>query len=284
MECNFLTLDVEEWFDAEIPRRKLTSFPDNNTNIEDQIDLFLDICNRLNIKSTCFVVGKLAEKKPHIVKKLHAQGHEIASHSYGHKLIYSLTTNEFVIDLRRSIDILEAITGEKVKGFRAPSWSVNINVAQWFYKALEEAGIEYSSSVFPARTFLYGMPESSEFVHRYKNSTVIEIPQQILNLCIVKTGVTGGTYMRIFPSWFISHFIQRKNRQGHSVFIYLHPWELIFRKYPVELSFPEKIIQYWGVRNNERKLEKICSNLKLQFERMDKFIENLDLTKLPASD
>lgn len=97
---NFLTLDVEEWFDAEIPRRKLTSPPNENTAIEKQVDLFLGICERLRIKSTCFVIGKVAEKKPHIVRKLHQNGHEIASHSYAHKLVYSMSPAEFKADLQ----------------------------------------------------------------------------------------------------------------------------------------------------------------------------------------
>ena len=270
---NFLTFDVEEWFDAEIPRRKLTFVPDESTAIEKQTDLFIDICKRLNIKSTCFVVGKVAQKKPQIVKKLYGNGHEIASHSYSHSLVYNMTSENFRKDLHQSVEVLQNITGEKVKGFRAPSFSVNSGIADWFYKILEEENIVYSSSVYPAKTFLYGMPESPQDIHRVKNSSVIEIPLQLLNIGILKSGITGGTYLRVFPKWLIKRFIINKNKNGKNIFIYIHPWELLFQKYPVNLSLTESLIQYWGIKRNKNKVEQLCKVFKSSFERMDRFAE-----------
>ncbi len=264
---NFLTLDVEEWFDAEIPRRKLSTFPEK-TNIENQVDLFLDLCNKLEIKSTCFIVGKLAEKKVKIVKKIHNEGHEIASHSYSHNLIYNMSANEFRNDLQKSISILEDITGVKVKGFRAPSWSVNNHISSWFYEVLEEQGLSYSSSVYPGKTFLYGMPEAPVLIHKPINSSIIEIPQSLLKIGMFKIGFAGGTYLRIFPSWFVRNRIINKNNRGESVFVYLHPWELIFTKYPVKLSLPESFIQYFGIKRNANKLEKVC-NKTFKFIKMN---------------
>jgi polysaccharide deacetylase family protein (PEP-CTERM system associated) len=273
---NFLTFDVEEWFDAEIPRRRLTFVPDENTAIEKQTDLFIDICKRLNIKSTCFVVGKLAQKKPKIVKKLHQEGHEIASHSYAHHLIYDMTPDVFRNDLQHSIEVLENITGDKIKGFRAPSFSINASTADWFYKVLEEENIIYSSSVYPAKTFLYGMPKSSGNIHKIEDTSVIEIPLQLLDTGLLKTGVSGGTYLRVFPEWFIKRFIIRKNKNGKSIFIYLHPWELIYQKYPVNLSLTESIIQYWGIKDHRDKVERLCNRFKNSFERMDRFAETFE--------
>lgn len=270
---NFLTLDVEEWFDAEIPRIKLTTLPDEDTDIEAQIEIYIEICNRLNIKSTCFVLGKLAEKKPHIVKRLYENGHEIASHSYTHKLIYSMSPAEFREDLHRSVGILGNLTGEKVKGFRAPSWSVNSEISGWFYRILEEEKLQYSSSVYPATTFLYGMPDANTGIHKPYGSSVIEIPQQLLSFGGFRTGFAGGTFFRVFPAWYIKRVIRFKNKQGLLVFIYLHPWELIYQKYPVELSLSESIIQYWGVRRNLKKLKNICNSFQQSFQRLDRFIE-----------
>lgn len=270
---NFFTIDVEEWFDAEIPRRRLTSFLDENTYIEHQIDLYLEICNSLDIKSTCFVIGKLAERKPHIVKMLYANGHEIATHSYAHKLVYSMSPVEFREDLHRSVGILENITGEKVKGFRAPSWSINVAVADWFYESLQEENLLYSSSIYPARTFLYGMSQASPHIHKVNGTSIIEIPQQLFDLGFLKTGVTGGTYFRLLPAGVVRKFIRKKNRLGKSVFIYLHPWELIYHKYPVDLSFMERIIQYWGVKGNAEKIISVSKPFADSFVRMDKFIE-----------
>ena len=271
---NFLTFDVEEWFEAEIPQKKLRSIPDQNTDIEKKIDLFIEICNRLDIKSTCFVIGELAYNKPHLVKKLHINGHEIASHSYSHKMICTMTPAEFRSDLHKSVKILENLTGIKVKGFRAPAWSIDASTATWFYKVLEEESLIYSSSIYPAKTFLYGMPEATPIIHRVDGSSVIELPQQIINLGILKTGFAGGTYLRIFPAWFIKKMIQLKNKRGNSVFMYVHPWELIYKRYPVKLSALESIIQYWGIRKNADKILNVCKPFRNSFIRMDDFVEN----------
>ncbi len=272
---NFLTFDVEEWFDAEIPRRNLETVPDENTDIEAQIDIFLSICERLNIKATCFIVGKLALKKPHIVRKLFENGHEIATHSYSHKLVYSMSPDKFREDLHKSVSILGDIIGEKIKGFRAPSWSVNDKIANWFYLILEEEGLIYSSSVYPAKTFLYGMPNVPQYIHKAGNTSILEIPQQLLNLWVSSIGFAGGAFLRILPASLIKQGISLKNKHGYPVFIYLHPWELIYKKYPVKLSIFNNIIQYWGIRSNPKKIENICNSFKHSFVRIDKYTENL---------
>lgn len=275
MYNNFLTFDIEEWFDAELVRRKLKIIPEGDNLIDKQVDIFIDICNKFNIKSTCFVLGKLANKNPRIVKKLHLEGHEIASHSFSHKLIYSMTPAEFQKDLHTSIGILEDITGVRIKGFRAPSWSVNSDIAGWFYRVLEEEGLIYSSSVYPAKTFLYGMPESTGQIHKGAGTSVFEIPQQLLNLGLFKTGVSGGFFFRIFPAWFIKKFITSSNLKGRQVFLYFHPWELNSAKYPVNLSLFERILQYYGIKGNPYKIEQMCLAFNSSFVRMDHFIDSI---------
>ena len=277
---NFLTFDVEEWFDAEIPRRKIKGKTDFATNVEKQVDVFIDICSRLEVKSTCFVVGKLAKKKPNLVKKLYNAGHEIASHSYSHKLIYSMSPNEFRNDLIKSVAILEDITGEKVKGFRAPTWSINSNISKWYYDVLQQENITYSSSVYPAKTFLYGMPEANPNIHFAKDSGVLEIPQQLANLGLKKIGFSGGTYIRLFPIFLVKYLIKMKNSQNKSVFLYAHPWELIYEKYNADLSIFESLIQYYGVKRNAEKLEKICHHFKNSFTRMDYYSLGMNNNKL----
>lgn len=254
----FLTLDVEEWFHVDYRNLDLNKYQYDGTNLEDNIDRFILLCARNNIKSTCFVLGKVAERKPRIVDKLFKAGHEIASHGYEHRLIYDMNPKEFEIDLIKSCNILQDIIGEKVLGFRAPCWSVNMDVLSWFYPILEAAGIKYSSSVYPAKTFLYGIPGFPEKAH-YPNingtkSAVIEVPVPIVNIFGIKVGFSGGFYFGIFPLWFIKKCVKENINKGNMVFIYLHPREIDTSNKKSSLPVTARFIHYVGVNGCYNKL------------------------------
>lgn len=255
-----MTFDIEEWYHAEIPRRHLNKIPNEVTNIEHQISIIVDICAKYDIKATCFIVGELARVKPHLVKKLYNSGHEIASHSYKHRLVYEMTPEEFAEDLRNSCDILQQIIGDKVIGFRASSWSVNASCARWYYACLRDQGIKYSSSVFPGTTFLYGMAEAPQEPYWIKGTDVLEIPQELIRMFNKKIGFAGGFCFRFLPYFFIKNVLVRKMNQGKVVFMYFHPWEFKKEKYPLKLNILEHIIHYWGIKNNLGKLENILKS------------------------
>ena len=273
---NFLTIDVEEWFHAELPKRQLTNNTILSSNIENEIDLFIDICEKNDIKSTCFIVGKLALEKPILVQKLFNAGHEIASHSYLHRLCYELTPKEFKSDTIKSIDILENITGNKVEGYRAPSWSVNKAISPWFYSILEECGLSYSSSVFPGKTFLYGYPEFGSKIRKAENTSLYEIPQQLLKLG-PSIGVSGGFYLRFFPKLFVSLFLT-KYKSNTPKFIYVHPWELIKSTKGLKLNMIDNFITNYGIKNNAKKLSYLA--FRSDFQRMDNYIKNLNQSNI----
>lgn len=200
---DFLTFDVEDWYmanyDDEIP-----SYPASASRIDWETDRLLSLCDDYRIKATCFCVGKLAEERPEIVRKFHQAGHEIASHGYGHRVVYRMTPEAFKADLNKSIRILEDCTGDKIKGFRAPSWSVKSEILPWFYSILEEAGITYSSSVYPAQTYLFGIRGFPEIIHRPEvagcKTSVFEVPQILTSIFGQKVGFSGGFFTKTFPS------------------------------------------------------------------------------------
>jgi len=270
----YLTLDVEEWFHANYKNIDFNEYSYDETNLEANIDRFISLCARYNIKSTCFVLGKVAEKKPQIVYKLFKAGHEIASHGYNHKLIYDMTPEEFKGDLLKTCDILRGITGEKVMGFRAPCWSVSRDNMNWFYPILAEAGIKYSSSVYPARTFLYGIPGFPEEVHcpdmNGTRSAVIEIPVPVGKIFGKKIGFSGGFYFRAFPLWFIKRCVKKNTDKDKTVFIYLHPREIDRNEKRLPLPILEKFIHYVGVSGCYNKLAKLIEFYT--FGRLDDII------------
>jgi polysaccharide deacetylase family protein (PEP-CTERM system associated) len=262
---NFLTIDIEEWYHADYDGLQPATYS-QDTHLEALVDRLIDLCAEYGVHTTCFVLGSVAQSKPGIVKKLHMAGHEIASHGCDHELVYRIGPRRFEEDLRRSCDILEALTGEKVLGYRAPSFSVTSDSLGWYYDVLEAAELVYSSSVFSGRTFLYGVPDFPDRVHHPvvggRTRKTIEFPVPRVNLA----GRHLGLYVRLFPASMILRRIESDNQAGKPVVLYVHPREIDPFQPRLQLPFPQSVIHYWGIRGCEAKLRKIVS--RARFGRM----------------
>ena len=145
---NIMTIDLEDWYhcnlgDNDVLEKRISTVEKNTNEI-------LRILKENKAKATFFTLGSVAEQFPNLIKKIDKENHEIASHGYGHVLVYTLTEDEFREDLKKSKKILESIINHKVAGYRAPSWSITKDNL-WALKVLEELGFEYSSSIFPIK-------------------------------------------------------------------------------------------------------------------------------------
>lgn len=265
---NFFTFDVEEWYQANYDNIDLTWCRKQKSNLESSVDSLLDLCDKYHVKMTCFVLGQLAKEKPSVVRKLQKAGHEIASHGCRHQLVYSMTPKEFREDLLTSCGILEDITGEKVIGFRAPSYSVNEDILDWYYEILEELELQYSSSVYPTKTFLYGINNFPEIMHypmvRGCQSRILEIPAPVVNML----GKKVGLYIRLFPAWFITYYLRRQNKNGKSVFLYIHPRELDPDQPRLKLPLHISLIHYYGVKGCLQRIERVFKSSQDNFMKM----------------
>jgi polysaccharide deacetylase family protein (PEP-CTERM system associated) len=262
---NSISFDIEEWYHANYDDVAIYNFQNKTTNLEGNVDRLIDVCEKYKVKSTCFVLGTVARDKPEIVRKLHDAGHEIASHGFFHKLVYSMTEKEFLDDLKQSKDVLEDITGVQVKGFRAPSWSIREDILDWYYSVLEQAGFVYSSSVYPAYTYLYGIPGFPQKAHYPEVNgnmvNILEIPVPVFGAFNKYVGYSGGFYLRFFPAWFIKYLLSRANSKGQSTFIYLHPREIDINQPHLSLNMLESFIHYFGINGCEKKLDNILSSI-----------------------
>lgn len=269
---NILTFDIEEWYHANYDNLHYGCSIETTTILESTIDQIIEMCARFAIYSTCFVLGDVARQKPSIVKKLYKAGHEIASHGYSHRLIYTMSPEEFKSDVQDSCAVLEDITGEKVVGYRAPSWSVKKEILSWYYDILEELGLRYSSSVYPAYTFLYGIPGFPPYCHYPvidgRRIGIMEFPVPVTKLLWKRIGFSGGFFLRFFPPWFIKYILLGKNRNNQSCFIYLHPREFDFHQPRLALPFKERFIHYYGVQKTEKKLDNILRHFAENMVRM----------------
>lgn len=173
-------------------------------------------------------MGWIANKFPSLVKLIHSQGHEIASHGYRHSLIYNQTPAEFQKDVQKTKHILEDITGVPIKGYRGASFSIT-KKSLWAIEILAEEGFLYDSSIFPVYHDRYGIPSAPSSPYEIRISEerkIVEIPPLCKNVFRKNFPLGGGGYLRLFPVGIIMREISKKNSEGKSAIIYFHPWEL----------------------------------------------------------
>jgi len=267
---NLLTFDVEEWFQAnypsvrsegESPRLRSSRFRvEGDARLEANLARILHLCEKSGATATFFVLGQTAERYPEIIPMIKKAGHEIASHGYAHVLVCAQSAASFRADLGRSLDLLRNLAGEKILGYRAPSWSVFQHL-DWFFDALKEGGLVYDSSLFPARTFLYGDRSAPRFPHRIRG--LLEIPASTLSWAGLRIPFASGFFFRVFPLAFIRHGIRTLNRKNHPVMVCLHPREIdILSPRPSGWSPRDRFIHCVGTRTAERKLERLLQEFQ----------------------
>ncbi len=231
---NALTIDVEDYFhvtafEKTIPR---DSWPNYTPRVEGNTRAVLDLLDEFELKGTFFVLGWVAEHFPGLVREICDRGHELACHGYGHQLIYSISQNKFREDIKKSKALLEDLSGRKILGYRAPSYSMTAN-SLWALDILIDEGFVYDSSIFPVHHDIYGMPNARRFPHTIKrtNGVILEFPLTTWPLKAFgheyRLAVAGGGYLRLLPIGLISHALKQINTQEHQPFVlYFHPWEI----------------------------------------------------------
>ena len=227
---NAMTIDVEDYFNVSgfESRIKFEAWSNFESRVEANTNKLLTIMSKFDMKATFFVLGWIAEKYPKLIRQIQEEGHEIASHSYAHRLVYRQTEKEFREDLKRCKGLLEDIIGERVTGYRAPSYSI-VKDSLWALNILMEEGFLYDSSIFPIRRDRYGIPNGNRFpymIHGKNGSSILEIPLSTVVVLNNNIPVAGGGYIRLFPYWFVRWGLKRINEEENQpTVIYFHPWE-----------------------------------------------------------
>jgi len=231
---NALTVDVEEHFQVSAFEKVID--PDGWDGFDSRVAAntrrTLQLIGSHGLTATFFVLGWVAKRHPDLVRRIAADGHEIACHGYGHQRISRQTPEAFRDDIRRAKALIEDLTGRAVKGYRAPSYSITRQTL-WALDILIEEGFQYDSSIFPIVHDLYGIPGASPHPHRITRAggTIIEFPPTTLRVSFLgKTAavpIAGGGYLRLFPGWFLDWGLRRVNRlEKQPVALYFHPWEI----------------------------------------------------------
>lgn len=228
MTTNALTIDVEDYFQvsAFAPYIDRSDWDSRECRVERNIGRILELLDRHGVKATFFTLGWIAERYPAIVRDIVAGGHELASHGYGHQRANQLTPEAFFDDIHCAKQILEALAGHGVKGYRAPSFSIDTSNRDWAFDALARAGYRYSSSVYPVRHDHYGMPDAPRFSHK-PHPELLEVPPTTVRAFGRNWPASGGGYFRLMPYALSRRLIAHVNRSdGESAVFYFHPWEI----------------------------------------------------------
>lgn len=222
---NLLTIDIEDWYQSSLElfdekdRPNKIAYPTDRVIIN--TNRILELLKELDTKATFFVLGTVAERYPELVVKIEEQGHEIATHGYAHKLVYKQTKEEFRHDLRKSINIIENITKDKVLGYRAPYFSIRAD-SMWAFDILREEGLKYDASIFPLKRKLYGVND----INKINTNGVIEFPVSKISFLGYEFPFSGGGYLRLFPYVITRWAIRKLNKQRKLAVVYIHPYEI----------------------------------------------------------
>jgi polysaccharide deacetylase family protein (PEP-CTERM system associated) len=224
---NALTIDVEDYFQvsAFAPYIARSEWPQRECRIERNVERILAMLDAHGTKATFFTLGWIAERYPQLVRQLVAQGHELASHGYGHERASDLSEAAFFADIDRARQLLQDVGGVAVQGYRAPSFSIGAGNL-WAFDSLARAGYRYSSSIYPIRHDHYGMPDAPRFAHRAREG-LLEIPVTTLRWGGRNFPSSGGGYFRLLP-YAVSRWMLRQvnQRDGQPAIFYFHPWEI----------------------------------------------------------
>lgn len=225
---NYLTIDVEDYFQVSafediVTKEDWASYP---SRVEQNTRKILALLEEHDIRATFFLLGWTARKYPALVREISDNGHEIGCHSFYHRLVYNLTPEEFREDTRKAKNILEQLTGRKILGYRAPSYSIT-GRSLWALDILAELGFQYDSSIFPVYHDRYGIPDAPRFSYALEQQGMTEFPISTLRIFGKNLPVSGGGYFRLFPYWFTRAALRRINGLDRRPFVfYFHPWEI----------------------------------------------------------
>jgi polysaccharide deacetylase family protein (PEP-CTERM system associated) len=264
-----LSFDVEEHFRIEAAagiQVEPAAMLRYANRMESMVSWLLEFLDGRTIKATFFIVGQIAVERPALVRAIHLAGHEVASHSWEHKRIMSLTPASFREDTRRSKDVLEQTIGARVWGYRAPTFSV-VRKTAWAIDALIELGFEYDSSIYPVRHDRYGVrsaPRSPFLLSGPIGGTILELPIATLEFVGLRIPTGGGGYFRLFPTLAVTKTIDQTHQDCKPpvAMLYFHPWEFDSDQEKLPLGTVGRFRTYVGIATAKAKLERLLRNRK----------------------
>jgi polysaccharide deacetylase family protein (PEP-CTERM system associated) len=262
---NAMSVDVEDYFQVSAFERHV-AFADwdaKELRVERNVRRILELFERHDTKATFFVLGWIAKRLPGMVREIAAAGHEVASHGFNHTRVTQQQPDEFRTDVVSTKRLLEDVVGQEVIGYRAATYSIN-EANLWALDVLGETGHRYSSSIYPIKHDLYGIPNAPRFHFPVGESKLTEIPITTIALLGRNWPCGGGGYFRLFPYAVSKWAIKRVNEgEGESAVFYFHPWEIDFEQPRIAgVSFRTRFRHYLNLRKMESRIANLLRDFR----------------------
>ena len=266
---NALTIDVEDYFQvsAFAPHIARDEWNSKECRVERNVARILELLDHAQVKATFFTLGWIAERYPQLIRRIVQEGHELASHGYGHERASDQDWDSFFTDVNLAKILLEDLTGVEVRGYRAPSFSIGKD-NQWAFDCLLKAGYRYSSSIYPIAHDHYGMPDAPRFAYEARPG-LLEIPVTTLRLFGRNFPSSGGGYFRLLPYALSRWMLRRVNQgDGEAGIFYFHPWEIDVDQPRVKgVGAKTRFRHYVNIDRVEGRLKRLLDDF--QWGRMD---------------
>lgn len=262
-----LTIDVEDYFHVEAFAHQIrpsdwAAFP---SRVEHNTDRLIELLADYNTRATFFVLGWVAERFPSIVRKIAKAGHEVACHSYWHRPLWRLSPQEFAADTVGAKRVLEDITGNRVIGYRAPTFSVTKQTL-WSLGVLAELDFKYDSSIFPIRHDRYGFPSAKRVPHIWRTEggrQIMEFPLPTVRVVGFNLPVAGGGYLRLLPFSWVSRALKYITEEERTpAVVYVHPWEIDPTQPRLPCSRLTRFRHYHNLDRTEGRLKCLLSSFR----------------------
>jgi len=257
---HYFTVDVEEYFQVSAfePYVSRAEWDRFESRVEPCVDYLLDALERHGATATFFVLGWIGERHPDLVRRMVDSGHEVASHGWDHRRVTDQTPEEFRDSVKRSKASLENLSGTRVTGFRAPSYSI-VRGSEWALDVLLEEGYEYDSSLFPVSRNGYGYRGGDRVPHWIERTEgrLLEIPPATLRRGWLNIPAAGGAYFRLFPYWLVHAAVAQAELNGTPATFYIHPWEVDPDQPRLKVSPLTKLRHYSGLGRTKTRLDRL---------------------------
>ena len=262
MTTQLFTVDVEESFHAAaiepfVPR---SQWPGLASRVERGVDRLLALLDRHEATGTFFTLGIVAERCPQVVRRIADAGHEVASHGWSHRRVNRLTPQEFREEVARSRDVLSALSGKPVLGFRAPNFSI-LAGCEWAFDILIEEGYVYDSSIFPARKSGRAF-QNADLMIRRTAGQLLEVPMTPAKVGGLRIPAGGGAWFRLFPYELTRRALRQAAQRSEPGVFYIHPWELDIEQPREVLNLLTRIRHYGGLGRVMPRLERMMSEFE----------------------
>ena len=271
MPVNAMTVDVEDYFQVSAFERHIAAadWERMPVRVERNTNRVLELFAERGVHATFFTLGWVAQRFPALVRRIVESGHEVASHGFDHTRVVHQEPAQFRADVTRTKGLLEDVTGRPVQGYRAASYSIGATNL-WALDVLQETGYRYSSSIYPIRHDLYGMPDAPRFAFRVRAGGLLELPITSVNALGRRWPCGGGGFFRLFPYALSSWGLRRVNRTDRQPGIfYFHPWEVDPDQPRIEgIGLKTRMRHYLNLSRMETRLRRLLGDFR--WDRMDR--------------